>query len=371
MEATSLDDSSIAKVSIMKTKKKSLFAWFGRTVAVGLVPLMMVGCATDSNNNDKDDTITTNIDLTYSTEPTTGQSIVGSSVIKVTFSKTVTGFTVDSDSTDTSYGSVYLTRDDGSYVPMTFTQSGSSYILDPTVDLVTGNYNLVVGFGGSIKDADGAAATMTTTAIRVEDALNTMQTNLTADLGTVTGLTAAEATSIVTAATTKASAGNNNLSSVIPAALEGALDEIAASATITVKTEAKQKVIESLLALVSDATTLDAEGRKIARITDTTGFDTLLSSISDILAKQAAANKVAATEMDDLVSSVQVSLAKAGASPDQVTTYSQSFSTKLSTAINSITTTGFDTTAYLASVNNSTGVTSTAQSINLETTAAE
>jgi len=59
MEATSHDDSSIAKVSTMKTKKKSLFGWFGRTVAVGLVPLTLVACNTDSKEGD---TIITGLD---------------------------------------------------------------------------------------------------------------------------------------------------------------------------------------------------------------------------------------------------------------------------------------------------------------------
>jgi len=370
MEATSLDDSSIAKVSIMKTKKKSLFAWFGRTVAVGLVPLMMVGCATDnSSNNDKN--TTTNIDLTYSTEPTSGESVVGSSVIKVTFSKAVSGFTVDSNSADTTYGSVYLTKDDGSYVPMTYTQSGNSYILDPTGDLVTGDYNLVIGFGGTIKDGDGAVAPMTTTAIRVEDALNSMTTNLTADLAAVTGLAASDQASIVQKASTAGAAVSNNLGAVIPAALEAALDDIGASTTITdatVKTNAKSAAIASMLALVSDATTLDAEGRKVARITDTTGFTTLLENIGSILTKQAVKGYVSSTELSTLVGTVQDNLAKAGATSDQVTTYSQSFTTSLNTSLNSVTDATFDKSTYTTAVSDATGTAAAvAQNIALTT----
>jgi len=369
MEATSLDDSSIAKVSIMKTKKKSLFAWFGRTVAVGLVPLMMVGCATDSSNNDKDDTTTTNIDLTYSTEPISGQSIVGSSVIKVTFSKPVTGFTVDSDSTDTSYGSVYLTRDDGSYVPMTFTQSGSSYILDPTSDLVTGNYNLVIGFGGVIKDTvDGAAAQMTTTVVRVDDALNTMTTNLTASLNALAGLSVGDATAIVTKATQGASVVANNVGAVVPAAMEAAFDQIAATAAITDPTAAMSTVVSTLMSMVAASSdNLDAEGRKIARIGDTNGFTTLLNEISLVFTRQAVAGNITVALMDDLVAAVQDNLRNAGASSDQVTTYSQTFSSSLSQSLNSVTDSTFDSTPYVAAVNSSVSTATSAQAISLKT----
>jgi len=353
MEATSLDDSSIAKVSIMKTKKKSLFAWFGRTVAVGLVPLMMVGCATSSDSDNDKDTVT-NTDLTYSTEPVANESIVGSSVIKVTFSKAVTGFTVDSDSSDSNYGSVYLTKDDGTYVPMTFTQSGTSYILDPTGDLVTGDYNLVIGFGGTIVDGDGDTADQTTTKIRVDDALVSMKAKMTSDLSGTT-----DAAAIVTGATTEASKVDNNLSAVIPAALKGSLNAIALSSNIAAgdKTTAKTTVVASLLSLVKGIESLDQEGRSIKKVKDTSGLTTLLNAMATELVSQAANNNVDAAEMGSLVSAVINNLIATGAEPEQVTTFSAAFRSAVDDAI--VASSLADKSSFQAVVATSTGSTTT------------
>ena len=53
---------------------------------------------------------------------------------------------------------------------MTYTVIGNSYTLDPVGDLPPGTYNLVVGFGGQIKDVDGLSVVMTIVEFAVADA---------------------------------------------------------------------------------------------------------------------------------------------------------------------------------------------------------
>jgi len=126
MEATSLDDSSIAKVSIMKTKKKSLFAWFGRTVAVGLVPLMLFGCANNNSDDDDNQNVINQNPPTFSTDPAANDTITGTSYIKVSFSEAVSGVKAD-DSVVLKNASgipVSLTKQARTGQPTLLTQAG-------------------------------------------------------------------------------------------------------------------------------------------------------------------------------------------------------------------------------------------------------
>ena len=111
---------------------------------------------------------------TFYTDPAAGAVVVGTVSIRIFFSESITGFSVDSDGNDLNFGSVYLVKYDGTYVPMTYTIIGNSYTLDPVSELPSGIYNLVVGFGGQIKDADGLSVLMTTVEFVV---MNPFQTN--------------------------------------------------------------------------------------------------------------------------------------------------------------------------------------------------
>jgi hypothetical protein len=58
---------------------------------------------------------------------------------------------------------------------MTYTVIGNSYTLDPVGELPPGTHNLVVGFGGQIKDADRLSVVMTTVEFAVADAVSTVR----------------------------------------------------------------------------------------------------------------------------------------------------------------------------------------------------
>ena len=111
----------------------------------------------------------------FYTDPAEGEVVVGTSSIRIFFSEYVTGFSVDSDRNDLNFGSVYLVKYDGTYVPMTYTVIGNSYTLDPVGELPPGTHNLVVGFGGQIKDVDGLSVVMTIVEFAVADALSTVK----------------------------------------------------------------------------------------------------------------------------------------------------------------------------------------------------
>jgi S-layer protein len=318
MEATSLDDSSIAKVSIMKTKKKSLFAWFGRTVAVGLVPLMMVGCANTSS--DDKDSLVNQEKPTFSTDPSEGDVITGDSILKVTFNESVSGVTTSS---------VILKNNGGSTISTTTSSSGNTYSFDPTPNLVTGNYYLTVGEGGSIKDADGLGATAATIEFRVEDALTTIRTNLEADLKAA-GIAATDAANIAANAPSAATAATltNDLMSVVPAAITDGLAYIGAAGSSTAKTTLATSVIES----INGSTSLTTSGRTITRV-DATAFNELLSRVSAALVAAASATTplITATEFGNLVSAVSAAISKAGADADQVAALQTTLSSKINT----------------------------------------
>jgi len=332
MDATSLDDSSIAKVSIMKTKKKSLFAWFGRTVAVSLVPLMMVGCATSSDSNDDSNDIDKGVP-TFTTDPGEGDTITGNSVIKITFNESVSGV---------STTSVVLKDNAGTAQTMTMTSSSNTYSFDPTTDLVNGDYYLVVGEGGKIVDSDGLGATGITIEFRVDDAATTVAAASSAYLAS-TSLTAAEQSSIQTAVTSAVNAlqgtSNNNLLAAIPAALGAGIAAIDVLNNAN-ETTLKQNFLTAMVGAANGAASIDGNpGRTITKLNATieAGFDSLSDAIIAELVRLTAVGSIAASEMDEMATGYQSGLTRAGADPTQQSSLQGVFTRDLSTAVSNST----------------------------------
>jgi len=294
----------------MKTKNKSLFAWFGRTVAVSLVPLMLVACATDSSKNNKDSVVNQD-PPSFSTDPSSGNVITGTSVIKIAFNESVSGV---------STTNVVLKDADGNTVTMDHTAptSGNTYTFDPNPNLASGTYQLSVGYGTSITDGDGQAATPATIVFEVNDARTTAKLALEAG-----GLSP----SVVTAADNATAAVTNNLLSVIPAAMNAG---IAAASTSADKTA----VISSLMATVKGAASLTTTAdRTITRITDTANFDLLLNQISDIFTALSVAGTLTSAELQTAVTTITNSLTSAGADSDQLAAMETTFNNAITADI--------------------------------------
>jgi len=319
MEATSLDDSSIAKVSIMKTKKKSLFAWFGRTVAVSLVPMMLVACANNSSDNDDQKIINQN-PPSFSTDPSADDRITGTSYIKVNFDETVSGVKAGD--------SVVLKDGSGIEKAMTLhAQDGKTFTFDPTGALTSGIYYLYVGYGGDITDSDGSIALPGTVVFYVDDAKQTV-------LDKVGGLTAADAAAIENAVTTAIASVDNDLLTVIPAAIEAALGAYSSS------TEAD--IVNTIMSAAKGAASLTSTAdREIsARVSDMANFAILLDRISAklIALGEGTSPTLDATQFQAAIDAVQNSFSYAGAQDEQPASLLDSFNSSVITDVSESTT---------------------------------
>jgi len=208
-----------------KKNPKSMFAWCIRTLAVSLVPtLLLVSCASDSDSKKEPaDTTAPTLTSTLGTK-----AITGTSDMVVTFSEAVEGVTGNAvDGACDATKTVKLTDASGSCYGMVIVATDETYTINPVSDLVSGSYSLTLGTG--ITDAAGNALSETTISFTVNDALTTVIANLTANLAGID-----EGAAIAAAAKTSASATGvtNNLLNVIPAAFEGALDYMNDSDTI-------------------------------------------------------------------------------------------------------------------------------------------
>jgi hypothetical protein len=242
---------------------------------------------------------------TFSTDPTSGDVITGTSVLKVTFSESVTGV---------SPSNVVIKNGSGVIVPTTYSMNGNTYTVDPTPDLTSGTYYLAVGYGTPIQDADGITVSPATFTFQVDDARATARSALeTAGLSVVVIAAADQATTGVT----------NNLLSVIPAMMSAGISAAADSSS-------KQTIISSLLGATNGASSLTSTaGRTITRISDTTNFTILLSAISDVLVAQAVAGNLTATELGNAVTTVNDSLDDSGADADQASSFEATFNSEI------------------------------------------
>jgi hypothetical protein len=202
-----------------KKNRKSLFAWCIRTLAISLVPtLILVSCASDSDDDKAA------VDTTAPTFSTTlgGSTIVGTNNLTVTFNEAVTGVSGnETDGTCDATKTVKLTNYAGTCYGMTIVAAGNVYTINPKTDLVSGSYTLTLGAG--IKDAAGNALGESAISFAVEDAKTTISVNLRAALSGITG-----AEDIVSAVSTAISPDSvtNSLSVAMPLGYKAAIAKI-------------------------------------------------------------------------------------------------------------------------------------------------
>jgi len=247
---------------------------------------------------------------TYSTDPSQGDVITGTSVLKIAFNKSVTGV---------STTNVVLKDASGITVTMDYTAPalGNIYTFDPNPDLTSGSYYLSIG-EGPIVDSDGQSVTASIIEFRVEDALTTGRAAMEA---------AGLSSTIIIAANNAAAAVTNNLLSVIPAAMSAGI--VAASTSAE-----KSTVISSLLGTVNGAASLTSTAdRTITRITDTANFDLLLNKISETLTALTVAGWLSSAELQTAVVAVNSALTSAGADTDQIAAMEATFNNAITADI--------------------------------------
>jgi hypothetical protein len=245
-----------------KKNRKSLFTWCIRTLAVSLVPtLILVSCASDS---DDDKAAADTTAPTFSTA-LGGSTIVGTNNLTVTFNEAVTGVSGNEiDGTCDATKTVKLTNYAGTCYGMTIVAVGNVYTIDPKTDLISGSYTLTMGAG--IKDAAGNALSESTISFTVEDAKTTIITNLTAALAGVTG--SAEIISAVTTAISQ-EAVTNDLLNAIPSSFDAAITKMNTMTDIGYGTTLT-KVIVSLFGNLEEPTTGSTSRSKEAQVAAST-----------------------------------------------------------------------------------------------------
>ena len=199
-----------------KKNRKSLFTWCIRTLAISLLPsMLLISCAT----SDGDD------DLTSPTVTSAQKDkvMVGTGSLEITFSEAVNDVTGNAaDGACDLTKTLQLTDAEGNCYGIDVSQAGNTYTITPKNSLVTGSYTLAIGTG--ITDAAGNPLNGSSfngaeiISFTVDDALTTVVANLTASLAGID-----EGAAIAAAAKTAASADGvtNNLLNVIPAAFGG------------------------------------------------------------------------------------------------------------------------------------------------------
>jgi hypothetical protein len=299
--------------------KKSLFAWCIRTLAISLIPAVVISCASDDDDDNNGTTTpapTNEIPAISSITPDENSTVVGTSEFTVVFSEAVVGVTTNA-SNNSCEGTVQLS-DGAACLPLTQSTSDNiTFTFDPVTDLTTGSYTLTID--DAIADVEGATlAADTTVNFSVQDALTTVTVNLESALsGNANAEIAAAATEIASAARTAVEDDGvtNNLLNVIPAALEGAMDYINSS-SITDKNAAFTAVTQSLMTTVNGAASLteEAPSSRSSELTDAANFSTLLSNIATVvIAKAPDVTAIAA-----LTQAVVGSLDEAGATAEQI-----------------------------------------------------
>jgi len=160
-----------------KKSRKSMFNWCIRTLAVSLVPsILLTSCASDSGSGSgaPDTTAPT---LT-STNPISNATIVGTAVYTLTFSETVTGLSGNT-AAGACTGNVQLTSTGGNCLAIGLTSSnGTEWTVDPDGELSDGTYTLTVISAGITDGAGNALADNATVTFTIDDPVSTVLNNL-------------------------------------------------------------------------------------------------------------------------------------------------------------------------------------------------
>ena len=288
-----------------KKPRKSLFTWCIRTLAVSLVPsLLLISCASSDSSKTPDTTAPT---VSFGTPDTT---VIGSVTYTLTFSEAVTGV-----ASTGSASNVTLVDNTSTSLPVTVTPNAASTIwtVDPDGSLSTGTYTINVATTG-IKDAAGNTLDNgTSLSFTVADAhstvLNELQTDLTTDQ-----IGAGLITSIINDVTGDTSSlsgtgnDNNTLANVVPAALGSALDAIEAYPNLSENIEAAaiESVFNSVMGTVTTANLNTKSYRSTAAVDS--GFTSLFGSIATLIGEKIPS----AAAMEKVMGAFVKSLSKAG-----------------------------------------------------------
>ena len=241
-----------------KKSQKSLFAWCIRTLAVSLVPtLLLVSCATDSDGDKTDPTAT--FDATND--------------LTVTFSEAVQGVSA-SNASGTCAGTVQLADSDGTCYAVTISVNDKSYTVNPASTLAAGTYTLTLTSGITDSAGNQLAQQIFTFTVGVEASLEAALT------GGLTGITDADK---ITEAALKAVTANSSISDAIPAAIGGAFDYILAQDTPD--TNAMAAVTEALIGAIDGVTATSRGLRSTALTIDE--LNAILSSVILIIVEKA------------------------------------------------------------------------------------
>jgi hypothetical protein len=289
---------------MIKKNRKSLFTWCIRTLAVSLVPtLLLVSCAAD------DDSSSTTADTTAPTVMSTipllnATGVNKATAITVTFSEPVDVATVTTTDNTVCAGSVQLSNDSFSSCvsfesPYLVMDGNTKFIFDPASDLAySGTYQLKLT--GDIADAAGNKLSPMTIDFAVVDA--TMGETATMDLSTnltTAGLSASDVQVVVAAANAQFAADNltqsTDLGLIKSSLIAGAFTGIGSvdNATRLAAVDATVQTIMGLFGKFSSSIT-DPDGRTDGRSLSRTLGQLLEDMANDI--KQAAAKaKVANT----------------------------------------------------------------------------
>jgi len=258
-----------------KKNRKSLFTWCIRTLAVSLVPTMlMVSCAAD---DDDDSVVDTTAPSVVSTIPLLNASGVNkATTITVSFSEPIDTATVTTTDNNACAGSVQLSNDAFSSCvsfvnPYLVMDGNTKFIFDPANDLAySGTYQLKLT--GDIADAAGNKLSPLTIDFTVVDATmgETAALDLSANL-TAAGISSSDAQAVVSAMNTQISTDNLSqstdigliTSSVIAGAFTG-IGSIAEADRLTA-VGATVKTVMQLLGKFSGSLTDATTGRSLSK----------------------------------------------------------------------------------------------------------
>jgi len=300
-----------------KKPRKSLFTWCIRTLAVSLVPsLLLISCASSDSSDTPDNTAPT----ASFTNP--GATVVGASQFTLTFSEAVSGVSGQATA-GACTANVQLVNDDNTSacIPVAATSTDSIvWTIDPVGDLSTNGYTLTIATTGIQDKAGNAPDNGTSITFDVMDPYSTVLNELEADMsGENSAALVAFIVSEVKNDTSSYAGDNNttnNLNAVIPAVLTAALDAIDAYYTTnsSLNDNGKTLAIETALASVlgninglSSAQLSDATGRSAASIdaANLSAVQSILGAVGELIGNRVSDEATMGTLMGAIVKSVK------------------------------------------------------------------
>jgi len=162
-----------------KKSRKSMFNWCIRTLAVSLVPsILLTSCASDSGSGSGAPDTTAPTLTSTSTNQINNETFVGTAAYTLIFSETVTGLGGNT-AAGACTGNVQLTSTGGNCLAIGLTSSnGTEWTVDPDGELSDGTYTLTVISAGITDGAGNALADNATVTFTIDDPVSTVLNNL-------------------------------------------------------------------------------------------------------------------------------------------------------------------------------------------------